>query len=109
MNYFKKLFFVLTIIIFNGCSNHNTIAVSYYQADVGNTIKILDINGSIICEKTVVDISGVISWANKVKGVMNIELDDTIDSIQILSPSYNYKKVYVEDGMLIVMDSFYNE
>lgn len=109
MNYFKNLFFVLVFITFYGCSKYNTIGVSYYQGDVGHTIKVLDIDGNLIIEKEPNDISGVISWANKVKGVIQIEIDETIDNVQILSPTYNYKKVYVEDGMIIVMDSFYTE
>ncbi len=109
MNYLKNNIFLLVFFTFYGCSNFNIIGVSYYQADIDHKIKVLDIKGNLIVETVPNDFSGVISWANKVKGVIQIEIDDSIDSIQILSPTYNYKKVYVIDGMIIQMDSFYIE
>lgn len=93
--------FIFAMLWFTSCTEERTIWVSYYQADVGHTIKILDSNGNLIVEKEPKDISGVISWASKVKGYILITLDEKYETIQILSPSYNYKQVEVVDGMTI--------
>ena len=95
------LILFLFLFLFYGCSDINSVWISYYQADVNHVVMVLDNNGNLIVEKYVEDVTGTISWSSKIIGYINITLDEKYEVIQIVSPSYNFKQVIVTDGMTI--------